>query len=244
MILELKPLNTNPDAAISPDITRTSLPVDAVEEPIILTASDGTEYPGSYRPSRSSDASDWDFGNLPAGEYTLRIPYLYFTSTQDTRLSVPLPQASGEPLPDTLEAQTSFGNVIQLDSVTGLGQMPEFPMVGMDENGNPIYDTRALAIAWEDGNLEHRNELPLQAQISLSFQSGNEEFILLHTGLRLGKSLSSDAFSFQYEFGETGMKQTGLTLRYFSDIPRTELCFTDQFYRWNHPLEISVTIPA
>ena len=244
VILELKPLNTNPDAAISPDITRTSLPVDAVEEPIILTASDGTEYPGSYRPSRSGDASDWDFGDLPAGEYTLRIPYLYFTSTQDTRLSVPLPQASGEPLPDTLEAQTSFDSVISLKSVTGLGQMPEFPMVGMDENGNPIYDTRALAIAWEDGNLEHRNELPLQAQISLSFQSGNEEFTLLHTGLQLGKSLSSDAFFFQYEFGETGMKQTGLTLRYFSGIPRTELCFADQFYRWNHPLEISVTIPA
>ena len=138
IVLALKPLNTHSDAQISPDITRTALPVDAVEEPIILTAPDGTEYPGSYRPSRSSDASDWDFGNLPAGEYTLRIPYLYFTSTQDTRLSVPLPQASGESLPDTLEAQASFDSVISLKSVTGLGQMTEFPMVGMDENGNPI----------------------------------------------------------------------------------------------------------
>ena len=243
VILELKPLNTDPDAVISPDITRTALPVNAVEEPIVLTASDGTEYPGTYRPSRSSDASDWDFGELPAGEYTLRIPYLYFTSTQDTRLSVPLPQASGDPLPDTLKAQTSFGSVISLESITGLGQMTEFPLVGMDENGAPLYDTRALAIAWENGDLEHREELPLQAQMSLSFQSGNGEFTLLHTGLRLGRSLSSDAFSFQYDFGETGMKQTGLTLRYFSGIPRTELCFTEQFYRWNHPLEISVTIP-
>lgn len=243
VVLELEPLNTNPNAEISPDITRTALPVNAVEESIVLTASDGTEYLGTYRPSRSSDSSDWDFGEIPSGEYTLRIPYLYFTSTQDTRLSVPLPQTSGEVLPDEIRAETPFGSTICLGSVTGLGQMTEFPMVGMDENGKPIYDTRALAIAWEDGNLEHRNELPLQAQIPLSFQNSGEEFTLLHTNLRLGKSLSADGFSFQYDFSETGMKQTGLNLQYFAGVSRTELCFTEQFYRWNHPMEISVTIP-
>src|SRR5699024_3024235 len=84
MILELQPMITHPETASSPAITRTSLPVDAVELPIILTASDGTEHSGRYRPSRSSAASDRDFGDCPAGGYSLRIPYVHFTSTQDT----------------------------------------------------------------------------------------------------------------------------------------------------------------
>lgn len=243
IVLALKPLNTHSDAQISPDITRTALPVDAVEEPIILTAPDGTEYPGSYRPSRTSDASDWDFGDLPAGEYTLHIPYLYLTAAQDTRLSVTLPQTAGELLSQNTQARTALGSIICLNSAAGLGQMTEFPVTGMDETGQPMYDTRVLAIAWEDGGLEQREELPQQAQFALSFQNPDAELTLLHTNLQLGNALFNDAFSFQYDFGTAGMQQIGLTLRYFTGLQRTELRFTEQFYRWNHPMEIPVTIP-
>ena len=121
--------------------------------------------------------------------------------------------------------------------------MTEFPVTGMDETGRPMYDTRVLAIAWENGSLEQREELPQQAQFALSFQNPDAELTLLHTNLQLGNALFNDAFSFQYDFGTAGMQQTGLTLRYFTGLQRTELRFTEQFYRWNHPMEIPVTIP-
>ena len=53
---------------------------------ITLTDAAGTVYSGScvrYRPYSPNTYFDWNFGNVPPGEYTLHIPYLYQATTSD-----------------------------------------------------------------------------------------------------------------------------------------------------------------
>lgn len=49
-------------------------------EAVTLTASDGSVYRGEavgWHPFGSESYYDWDFGDVPAGAYTLRVPYVY-----------------------------------------------------------------------------------------------------------------------------------------------------------------------
>lgn len=75
LIVSIYPLSEG-DFAIDPGLTR------LFEEtaPVTVTAADGTVLTGTptdYRPYSSAQYFDWSFGEAPAGEYTLNVPYVY-----------------------------------------------------------------------------------------------------------------------------------------------------------------------
>lgn len=78
LIVSLYPLSTD-DKEICAALVRDYAGQSAFGD-ITVTASDGTEYAGScigYHPYFNELYFDWDFGELPAGDYTLHIPFLY-----------------------------------------------------------------------------------------------------------------------------------------------------------------------
>lgn len=75
LIVSIYPLSEG-DFVIDPGLTR----LFGETAPVTVTASDGTVLSGTpvdYHPYSSAQYFDWSFGEAPAGEYTLNVPYVY-----------------------------------------------------------------------------------------------------------------------------------------------------------------------
>ena len=235
VILALYPQSTNEFVRVSSAIAHS--PLDgAVDLPVTLTAQDGSVWEGGFRPSRDGTYSDWLFGDLPAGDYTLHVPYLYVTDSRSFHGAVPLPRQPGETLP---VGQVLIGsNRILLGDITGLEPMKEFPYTYLD-----FMD----AIAYPDGSIASTDELPLQAQLELTFPREEGEYMtLLDVGVQFGityEGSHGDACQLSYTTDENGTRLSGLLLRYKPDLYAFDLTFTHPLLRLNQSFDIPVRIP-
>lgn len=77
LLIGIQPLNYN-DYSISPYLITDRYRQGKVDD-ITVTDAEGTAYIGEmlYRPLGDLTYFDWDFGTLPAGNYTLHVPYVY-----------------------------------------------------------------------------------------------------------------------------------------------------------------------
>ncbi len=233
--LTLQPSSSQDSVVPSGHIVRSPLAtMGAQDDPITLTADDGTVYTGGFRPGRTDDYSDWTFGDIPAGTYTLHVPYLYITAPQAYHMAIPLPQKKGESFP-VGALSMSFDGSVALDTVTGLGPDTGFSM-----------DAYSCAIINAFGGISAAEQTPLASQISLSLQSEKEDYTLVDFDLRLyytEENYFSGACERQYAFEASGPRLTGLLLRHIPGVYATDLTFVNPVFRWNHAFDITVTIP-
>lgn len=233
--LTLCPSSSQDTIVPSGNIVRSPLATLGVQDaPITLTAADGTVYEGGFQPGRTGDYSDWTFGDIPAGTYTLHVPYLYITASQAYHMAIPLPQNEGESFP-VGPLYMSFGSSAVMDTVVGLGPDTDFPM-----NYHSCIITNAF------GGISSPEQTPLASQLSLSLQSGWEDYTLVDVDLRLfytEEDYFSGACERQYAFEESGPRLTGLLLRHVPGVYATDLTFANPVFRWNHAFDITVTIP-
>lgn len=235
VILALYPQSADQSVSVSPNIAHS--PLDgATDQPVTLTGEDGRVWEGTFRPSRDGTYSDWSFGDLPAGAYTLHVPYLYVTDSRSYHGAVPLPQRAGEALTaGPIPVGSSF---LLLGDVTGLERMTEFPYTNLDFTE---------AIAYPDGSIASTQELPLQAQLELTFsQQEGERMTLLDVGVQFGitqEGSHGNACQFSYTTDETGTHLSGLLLRYTPDLYAAELTFTHPLFRFNQSFDIPLRIP-
>ena len=233
--VSLRPSSSQDTVVPSGNIVRSPLvTMGAQDAPITLTAADGTVYEGGFQPGRTGDYSDWTFGDIPAGTYTLHVPYLYITAPQAYHMAVPLPQKEGESFP-VGALSMSFGGSVAMDTVTGLGPDTGFSM-----------DAYSCAIINAFGGISAAEQTPLSSQLSLSLQSEKEDYTLVDFDLRLyytEEDHFSGACERQYAFEESGPRLTGLLLRHVPGLYATDLTFANPVFRWNHAFDIIVTIP-
>lgn len=233
--LTLRPSSSQDTVVLSGNIVRSPLAtMGAQDAPITLTAADGTVYEGEFQPGRTDDYSDWTFGDIPAGTYTLHVPYLYITAPQAYHMAIPLPQKEGESFP-VGALSMSFDGSVALDTVTGLGPDTGFSM-----------DVYSCAIINAFGGISSAEQTPLSSQISLSLQSEKEDYTLVDFDLRLyytEENYFSGACERQYAFEENGPRLTGLLLRHVPGVYATDLTFVNPVFRWNHVFDITVEIP-
>ena len=209
-------------------------------EDITLTAADGAVYAGVYRPGREDGYSDWGFGDLPAGSYTLRVPYLYLTDETELHTAVPLPQTAGESF--VLEPLAlGFGTSLSFASITGFG--------AEEGAASSPGGFAPFVISSADGTVTPAEETPLRSQLALSFSPAlgeGAEYELADVSLALSVT---DEASFQgacaREYGDTAnpTRLTGLTLRHRPGLRAAVLTVKDPVYRWNHVWEIPVEVP-
>ena len=201
-----------------------------------LTGEDGAVWEGTFRPSRDGTYSDWSFGELPAGDYTLHVPYLYLTDSRTYHGAVPLPQEKGEVLPGGA-VQMNSGRLL-LGNITGLGQMAEFPYTYLDFMN---------AIAYPDGSIATTYDLPLQAQMELTFPRQEGEWMtLLDVGVQFGitgEGSQGDACQLSYTTDADGTRLSGLLLRYMPGLYAFDLTFTHPLFRLNQTFDIPLRIP-
>lgn len=233
--LSLQPFSHREDAVPSGNLIRSPLAsLGAKDSCITLTAADGTVYEGAFRPGRTDDYSDWSFGDIPAGTYTLHVPYLYVTIPGAHHIAVPLPQGQGETLA-VGSLSIGCGGSIVLDTITGLGPESAVPAV-----------SSLLAICQPTGGITTPQETPLVSRLAFSLQSEKEDYTLVDVGLQLyvtEEPYFSGACERQYAFEETGPRLTDLLLRHAPGLHATNLTFVDPVFRWNHAFDIIVTIP-
>lgn len=233
--VSLQPSSSQDTVVPSGHIVRSPLAtMGAQDAPITLTAADGTVYTGGFQPGHTDDYSDWAFGDIPAGTYTLHVPYLYITAPQAYHMAIPLPQKKGESFP-VGSLSMSFDGSVAMDTVTGLGPDTGFSM-----------DAYSCAIINAFGGISAAEQTPLASQISLSLQSEKEDYTLVDFDLRLyytEENYFSGACERQYAFEASGPRLTGLLLRHIPGVYATDLTFVNPVFRWNHAFDITVTIP-
>ena len=235
VVLALYPQSTDEFVSVSPNIARSPL-TGAVDQAVTLTGEDGAVWEGTFRPSRDGTYSDWSFGELPAGDYTLHVPYLYLTDSRTYHGAVPLPQEKGEVLPGGA-VQMNSGRLL-LGNITGLGQMAEFPYTYLDFMN---------AIAYPDGSIATTYDLPLQAQMELIFPRQEGEWMtLLDVGVQFGitgEGSQGDACQLSYTTDADGTRLSGLLLRYMPGLYAFDLTFTHPLFRLNQTFDIPLRIP-
>ncbi len=235
VILALRPASSNEFVSPSSTLVRSPLTtLGATDAPITLTAADGAVYEGQYQPGRQSDASDWYFGDIPAGDYTLHVPYLYVTAPESWHMAIPLPQRQDQVLP-VGPVYTSFSGRIELESITGLGTDPSL-----------LEQSAATVISLPSGAIIQPQQAPLVSRLALSLHSGMEDYTLVDIGLQLfltKEAYFSGACERQYAFEAGQPRLTGLLLRHAPGLYAADLTFTDPVFRWNHSFDIPVTVP-
>lgn len=235
VVLALYPQSTYEYVSVSPTIAHSPL-AQAADLPITLTAQDGGVWEGTFRPSRGGTYSDWLFEDLPAGKYTLHVPYLYVTDNRSFHGAVPLPQQPGETLP-VGQAQVNNGRIL-LGDITGLEPMTEFPYTYLDFTE---------AIGYPDGTIVTTYDLPLQAQLELTFPREEGEWMtLLDVGVQFGitsEGSQGNACQLSYTTDENGTHHSGLLLRYTPGLYAFDLTFTHPLFRLNESFDIPLRIP-
>lgn len=203
------------------------------DEPITLTAADGAVYEGAFQRGRTEDYSDWTFGDIPGGTYTLHIPYLYITEESSHHIAVPLPQEEGQTLP-VGSLHMGFGSDLVLDTITGLGP---------DTAYDPSSTNMIINVS---GHLSNPVQTPLTSLLTLSMQSDHTPYTLVDIGLRMDtipEEQMNGACVRQYAFEESGTRMNGLLFRHIPRLYAANLTIVNPTYRWNHSFDISVTIP-
>ena len=235
VILDLHPRSDYDGLDVLPGIAHSPL-TGAEDQPVTLTGADGSLWTGTFRPSRDGTYSEWAFGDIPAGEYTLHVPYLYLVDNRQFHAAVPLPRAAGETLPvgDVL----MNGCVLRLHPISGLGEMEEY-----DESKPYLFSI----IGQPDGSVTDSQGRPLQARLELSYPTSQGEFMtLLDVGVRLGMTAEGSegtACQMEYTPGEDGVRLSALLLRYKPELYAADLTFVHPVFRMNHAFDIPVRIP-
>ena len=199
-------------------------------EAITLTAADGTVYQGQFQPGREETFSNWVFGDLPAGEYTLTVPALTVTVEGEWDAEIPLPQKEGEVLSSD---PVSLGRgSVRLAAVEGLGLDETFPL-GLG----------SMVIAQSSGAISPPEEPPLASSAVLELISEEEDYTLLDFSLRL--DITEEGYflgACQRQYDASGAL-TGLLLRHVPGLSSATLTFVDPVYRWERPVQLGVTLP-
>ena len=235
VILSLRPASEKDHLLPSGSIVRSPLTaMGEADEPITLTDTCGRVYMGNFRPGRTDAYSDWDFGDVPAGQYTLHVPYLYTTVRGEHHMDIPLPQEEGQELSvDSLPLD--YETTLVLDTITGMGPAENFEL-----------SAGAAAITHSNGAISTPENAPLTSILDLSLESGKEEYILVDVGIRLWMTEEASflgACERQYSFEETGVRFSGLLLHHVPGLYTADFTFVNPTYRWNHTFDIPVTIP-
>ena len=164
------------------------------------------------------------------------MPYLYVTDNRSFHGAVPLPQQPGETLP-VGQAQVNNGRIL-LGDITGLEPMTEFPYTYLDFTE---------AIGYPDGTIVTTYDLPLQAQLELTFPREEGEWMtLLDVGVQFGitsEGSQGNACQISYATNENGTHHSGLLLRYTPGLYAFDLTFSHPLFRLNESFDIPLRIP-
>lgn len=147
LIVSICPYSADGVPAILPALIRGSYGSQE-EGTITLTGTDGAVYQGAcvrYSPGDATkDYYDWDFGQVPPGDYTLEIPYLYLSSHFSKDFSIPIDLSSC-----TWEDRSwpVDGGSITVDSVTPIPLTPGEPIPGTYLTASSCPGERAYKIS-------------------------------------------------------------------------------------------------
>lgn len=244
VVVSMWPVSGDEGLQISPAMSYLTMPITGAEEqPITLTDSNGTVFEGSFQMSRSGKFSNWRFGNIPAGEYTLHVPYLLAMEEPPFwyQYSLPLPK-EGETLPG-MTVNLGYGCYAKLGEATGLGPMKDYPVMMEDWKGD-IVPKSIMAAGIQGAGSYSEDEPPFEVQLPIELQSG-EEFTLLQAEVGIGVTMPNtvqEACVPQYDFSREA-PLSGVLLRSKPGVRALLLQFWNPVYRWNHSFTFSVTIP-
>lgn len=113
------PVSLREEAAICPFLIR-GLYMEGAQEEITLVSPDGTLLTGEpvLNPLKSSQYYEWDFGAVPAGEYTLHVPYVYLAMTLPETYTISLDPACWEQEEKTFDVPGGTLSLISYESLT------------------------------------------------------------------------------------------------------------------------------
>ena len=243
LLISIQPRSAEGVPSIIPSVIRGSYGSEG-DGQITLTGEDGSVYAGSlvnYSPGDATkDYYDWDFGNVPPGNYTLHIPYLYlqYNLPEDFCLPIDLASCSWEEA-----GQTITGGSISIESVTPIETVP-----GQLIPGTYMYASECTAKrAWK-------------VCLRCTADAPDMEIIDLFPGTAVDPGpdpghtcTGSRGFGQMFIEDDPDVIEFLLTLdtltcdpssfRITADLQQPE-AGDDVNYRWNKSLDIPVTIPA
>lgn len=243
LLISIQPRSAEGVPSIIPSVIRGSYGSEG-DGQITLTGEDGSVYAGSlvnYSPGDATkDYYDWDFGNVPPGNYTLHIPYLYlqYNLPEDFCLPIDLASCSWEEA-----GQPITGGSISIESVTPIETVP-----GQLIPGTYMYASECTAKrAWK-------------VCLRCTADAPDMEIIDLFPGTAVDPGpdpghtcTGSRGFGQMFIEDDPDVIEFLLTLdtltcdpssfRITADLQQPE-AGDDVNYRWNKSLDIPVTIPA
>lgn len=202
---------------------------------VTLESGDGQVYQSVFQPSRREDYTNWSFGEIPPGEYTLHVPWTYVREEgKEYHVAVPLPQQAGESLP--------VGSVLMSNGAS-LEAGPVLCLGPLEEEGEFAFYSALIA---PNGAVSSLEEAPLRAELPFSYRSDNEDYTLLRCDIQLWITKmmeSGGAGAPMYREEESGLALCGVTLQYQPGLYAADVTFANPVYRWNHPFRIPIVIP-
>ncbi len=234
LVVDLYPLNQG-SSVILPSLVRCLFDeLDPQKEEVTMTSFAGDLFIGQcigYSPMRRTGFYSWDFGEVPAGEYTLSIPYVYEGTALSEDLTIPL-SLTGE-----LDTKTSYllpGGSLQVLDLAPISAK-ELTAMGNPEL-IPMEDTYYWTVTMEyTGEEKDLTFLGIQFSLDILLTSGEY-------GLSSGIRILSSPKENQITYLLSTMEDPGHVAQFIL-TPENAISGESMYRRWNQTFELTFTAP-
>ncbi len=250
LIVSIYPLSEG-DFVIDPGLTR----LFGEAAPVTVTAADGTVLSGTpvdYRPYSSAQYFDWSFGEAPAGEYTLNVPYVYealaayATRAGYSNLGEPICFSLSVPELEETTVAFPYGSVTLTagELVTDYEPLPaaDTPEVAAMRT---VYDD----FTWQNLHIALSCTDESREVVNLSLSTEGREGIVLTVG-DATLSMVTEDLTILHELvvdeasGETVSRPGRARLGWHASVTQVPCMLSPGglYYRWEHPFSIPFTV--
>ena len=215
----------------------------------------GNEYTGEclkYSPDSDIKYFEWDFGQVPEGEYTLHIPCLFLRTSLPEEFHIPLDLVNCT-WDDT--EYPVYGGSLAVESVTLLDSVPGEMIDGAWHIASPCADTRYWKVCLRQTMDDPAFDLvALRPYCNWEYKDGGQEYLCV-TGMptvsdNIFKEDDPEMIELMVQVDTAVFRQSGIEI---SSTHHSNLEGTDIFYntneeqvclRWNLPIDIPLVIDS
>lgn len=215
----------------------------------------GNEYTGEclkYSPDSDIKYFEWDFGQVPEGEYTLHIPCLFLRTSLPEEFYIPLDLVNCT-WDDT--EYPVYGGSLAVESITLLDSVPGERIDGAWHIASPCADTRYWKVCLRQTMDDPAFDLvALRPYCNWEYKDGGQEYLCV-TGMptvsdNIFKEDDPEMIELLVQVDTAVFRQSGIEI---SSTHHFNLEGTDIFYntneeqvclRWNLPIDIPLVIDS
>lgn len=215
----------------------------------------GNEYTGEclkYSPDSDIKYFEWDFGQVPEGEYTLHIPCLFLRTSLPEEFHIPLDLVNCT-WDDT--EYPVYGGSLAVESITLLDSVPGEMIDGAWHIASPCADTRYWKVCLRQTMDDPAFDLvALRPYCNWEYKDGGQENLCV-TGMptvsdNIFKEDDPEMIELMVQVDTAVFRQSGIGI---SSTHHSNLEGTDIFYntneeqvclRWNLPIDIPLVIDS